>query len=273
MGLKEEFMEPILRIENLHKSFGKLDVLMGIDLDVKKSKTIVLIGSSGSGKSTMLRCINFMELPTKGSIYFKGVLQGVKKQEKSGEVRMEYPESHLCKVRTKIGMVFQHFNLFPHMRVLGNVMEGPRTVLKVPLNEAQDKAMHYLEKVGLAEKAQSFPAMLSGGQQQRVAIARALAMEPDIMLFDEVTSALDPELVGEVLLAIQELSNEGMTMLIVTHELGFAYTVGDRILFLYQGKIFEEGTPEEILVMPKKQRTKGFLAGHNQFQIPQPNKS
>jgi polar amino acid transport system ATP-binding protein len=182
---------------------------------------------------------------------------------------MVYPESHLCKVRIQVGMVFQHFNLFPHMKVLNNVMEGPRTVLKTPRPQAEEKARHYLSKVGLADKADAYPSQLSGGQQQRVAIARALAMEPDVMLFDEVTSALDPELVGEVLLTMQELAKEGMTMIIVTHELGFAYAVADRVLFLHDGKILEAGTPEEILIHPKQQRTIDFLAGHTQFQIPQ----
>ena len=261
-------MEPILRIENLHKSYGDLEVLKGIDLTVHKGETIVLIGASGSGKSTMLRCINFMELPTAGRIFFRNELLGIEKLARSGQIKIKYPESLLCRVRTKIGMVFQHFNLFPHMKVIENVMEGPRTVLKVPREAAQKKAMEYLEKVGLLDKADAYPARLSGGQQQRVAIARALAMEPDIMLFDEVTSALDPELVGEVLRTMQELRNDGMTMLIVTHELGFAYVVADRVLFLHEGEIYEQGTPEQLLINPRKRRTKEFLSGHDQFRIP-----
>jgi polar amino acid transport system ATP-binding protein len=261
-------MDPILKIENLHKSYGDLAVLKGIELAVHKGETIVLIGASGSGKSTMLRCINFMELPTAGRIYFRNEPLGIAKTARNGQVKINYPESLLCRVRTKIGMVFQHFNLFPHMKVLENVMEGPRAVLKVPREAAQKKAMQYLEKVGLADKADAYPARLSGGQQQRVAIARALAMEPDIMLFDEVTSALDPELVGEVLRTMQELRKDGMTMLIVTHELGFAYVVADRVLFLHEGEIFEQGTPQEILVSPQKRRTREFLAGHDQFRIP-----
>ncbi|MBF0276738.1 MAG: amino acid ABC transporter ATP-binding protein [SAR324 cluster bacterium] len=259
----------MLKIEDLHKSFGRLEVLKGIDLTVNKGETIVLIGSSGSGKSTLLRCVNFLELPSQGCIYLKGILQGTEKSMKSGKTNRVYHESQLCKVRTQVGMVFQHFNLFPHMKVLENVMEGPKTVLRISQKEAEQRALQYLEKVGLADKSQSYPARLSGGQQQRVAIARALAMEPDIMLFDEATSALDPELVGEVLLAIKELRDEGMTMIIVTHEIGFAYSVADKILFLHHGKIHEAGTPDEVLVRPKEQRTKEFLAGHNQFQIPQ----
>lgn len=261
-------MEPILKIANLYKSYGDLEVLKGIDLTVSQGETIVLIGASGSGKSTLLRCINFMELPTAGRIFFKNEPLGNEKTGRDGKHSISYPESLLCRVRTQIGMVFQHFNLFPHMKVLENVMEGPRTVLKIPRAAAQETALRYLEKVGLSDKADTYPAKLSGGQQQRVAIARALAMEPDIMLFDEVTSALDPELVGEVLRTMQELINEGMTMLIVTHELGFAYAVADRVLFLHDGEIFEQGTPEEILVTPQKHRTREFLAGHNQFQIP-----
>jgi polar amino acid transport system ATP-binding protein len=266
-------MEPILRIENLHKSYGDLEVLKGINLAVHKGETIVLIGASGSGKSTMLRCINFMELPTAGRIYFRNEPLGIAKTARNGQIKVTYPESLLCRVRTQIGMVFQHFNLFPHMKVLENVMEGPRTVLKTPREAAQKKAMQYLEKVGLADKADAYPARLSGGQQQRVAIARALAMEPDIMLFDEVTSALDPELVGEVLRTMQELRNDGMTMLIVTHELGFAYVVADRVLFLHEGEIFEQGTPEKILVNPQKRRTREFLASHDQFRIPSREKA
>lgn len=261
-------MKPILEIKNLTKSFGELKVLKGIDLSVHKGDTIVLIGSSGSGKSTLLRCLNFMELPTSGRIFLKGESLGTEKKSRNGTVSIEYPESTLCSIRTRVGMVFQQFNLFPHMKVLNNVMEGPLTVLKTPKPEAKDKAMIYLEKVGLADKAQVYPANLSGGQQQRVAIARALVMEPEIMLFDEVTSALDPELVGEVLKTIQELIEEGMTMLIVTHELGFAYATANNVLFLYQGKIHEEGAPEEVLINPRQQRTSEFLAGYNHFRIP-----
>jgi polar amino acid transport system ATP-binding protein len=262
-------MEPILKLEKLSKSFGDLEVLKGIDLSVHKDETIVLIGSSGSGKSTLLRCINFMEIPTGGRIFINGQLQGTERTSPSGDTQMVCSESRLCEIRIQVGMVFQQFNLFPHMTVVANVMEGPLTVLKQPKKAAREKALTYLTKVGLVEKTDAYPAQLSGGQQQRVAIARALAMEPEIMLFDEVTSALDPELVGEVLLTMQELRREGMTMLIVTHELGFAYAVADRILFLHNGHILVSGTPQEVLLQPKEERVKAFLSGHNQFQIPQ----
>jgi len=240
-------MTEVLRIENLHKSFGSLDVLKGIDLTVQKGETIVLIGASGSGKSTMLRCINFMELPTLGRIYLNGEALG---NAQNGGI--SYTEKELTGVRARVGMVFQHFNLFPHMTVIQNVMEGPKTVLKCSLEDCQRRAEKYLDKVGLAWKADEYPSQLSGGQQQRVAIARALAMEPEIMLFDESTSALDPELVGEVLLTIKELADEGMTMLIVTHELGFAYTIADKVLFLAEGRILEQGSPADVLTYPKQ---------------------
>lgn len=258
-------MASILNIKQLHKSFDALKVLKGIDLEVSKGEVIVLIGSSGSGKSTMLRCINFMETPTSGEVLFDGSAVGTKKADQT-----TYSEKELTKLRTRIGMVFQHFNLFPHMTVKENVMEGPRTVLKCDSEECSRRADKYLEKVGLGWKSDAFPSQLSGGQQQRVAIARALAMEPDIMLFDEATSALDPELVGEVLHTMKELADEGMTMLIVTHELGFAYTVADRVLFLADGKILEQGTPPEVLTYPKQEATKNFLRGHGAFRLPEP---
>ncbi|MDA0262178.1 MAG: amino acid ABC transporter ATP-binding protein [Proteobacteria bacterium] len=258
-------MTEVLRIENLHKSFGPLEVLRGIDLTVNKGETVVLIGVSGSGKSTMLRCVNFMEMPTSGRIHLNGNVLG---SEKNGGV--VYQEKELTGVRAKVGMVFQHFNLFPHMNVIQNVMEGPRTVLKCSPDECRRRAEKNLDKVGLGWKAEAYPSQLSGGQQQRVAIARALAMEPEIMLFDEATSALDPELVGEVLLTIKELADEGMTMLIVTHELGFAYTVADKVLFLADGKILEQGSPADVLTYPKEEITKNFLRGHNTFRLPEP---
>lgn len=258
-------MTAVLRIENLHKSFGELEVLKGIDLSVEKGEVVVLIGASGSGKSTMLRCINFMEIPTSGHIYLDDALVG---QRRDGSV--SYQEGELTRLRARVGMVFQHFNLFPHMSAIENVMEGPRTVLKLGAEECRKRGERYLDKVGLGWKADAFPSQLSGGQQQRVAIARALAMEPEIMLFDEATSALDPELVGEVLETMKELAEEGMTMIIVTHELGFAYTVADKVLFLSQSGILEQGTPADVLTYPKEEGTKNFLRGHGTFRLPEP---
>jgi len=215
---------------------------------------MVLLGSSGSGKSTLLRCINFMEIPTKGRIYLNGNLIGI-------ELRgvMRYRESELCKLRTRVGMVFQHFNLFPHMTAIQNVMEGPLTVLGLNRTEAEARARDLLAKVSLSEKADVKPAQLSGGQQQRVAIARALAMNPEVMLFDEVTSALDPELVGEVLRVVRQLAQEGMTMIIVTHEIPFARDVGDNIIFMDGGVILEAGPPAKVIANPSSDRLKLFL--------------
>ena len=257
-------MSEILRLENLHKRFGDLEVLKGIDLTVESGETVVVLGSSGSGKSTLLRCVNFMELPTDGRVYLHGDLIGTERGAK-----MVYRERDLCALRTRIGMVFQHFNLFPHMTVLQNVMEGPVTVLKRGRPQAEDDAMAQLARVGLADRAAQYPARLSGGQKQRVAIARALAMDPDIMLFDEVTSALDPELVGEVLKSMRQLSEEGMTMLVVTHELGFAYHVGSRVLFLNEGSILEQGRPQDVLKNPRHRRMREFLDGHSLFRLPE----
>ncbi|NNE80547.1 MAG: amino acid ABC transporter ATP-binding protein [Silicimonas sp.] len=256
-------MSEILRIENLHKSFDDLEVLKGIDLTVQSGETVVILGSSGSGKSTMLRCVNFMESPTNGKIYLNGDLIGT---ERNG--KMTYKEAELCTLRSRIGMVFQHFNLFPHMTVLENVLEGQVIVLGRAKMEARDKAMAQLERVGLAEKAFEYPSRLSGGQKQRVAIARALAMDPEVMLFDEVTSALDPELVGEVLKTMRQLAEEGMTMLCVTHELGFAYHVANRVLFLNEGIILEQGEPQSILKNPDTNRMREFLDGHSLFKLP-----
>lgn len=256
-------MTELLRIEGLHKRFGDLEVLKGIDFSVQSGATIVLIGSSGSGKSTLLRCLNFMDIPSNGRVYFKGKLIGT---ERDG--RMTYKEAELCKLRARIGMVFQHFNLFPHMTVLENVMEGQCIVLGRSKPEAGDKAMAQLQRVGLSDKASEFPARLSGGQKQRVAIARALAMDPEVMLFDEVTSALDPELVGEVLRTMRELAEDGMTMLCVTHELGFAYHVASQVHFLNDGVLLEQGVPHDILKNPKTQRMREFLDGHSLFKLP-----
>lgn len=257
----------VLRLEGIKKSFGDLLVLDNIDLQVSKGETIVILGASGSGKSTMLRCVNFMEVPSGGRIVLHGKQVGTENQSGS----RTYDQRALSDLRSRVGMVFQHFNLFPHMTVKQNVMEGPRTVLKCNQAECERRANLYLDKVGLGWKADAWPSELSGGQQQRVAIARALAMEPDIMLFDEATSALDPELVGEVLETMKNLAEDGMTMLIVTHELGFAYTVADRVLFLSKGKILEQGAPEAVLINPKEEATKNFLRGHGSFRLPEPN--
>ncbi len=256
-------MTEIVRIENLQKSFGDLIVLDGIDMTVSTGETVVLLGSSGSGKSTLLRCVNFMEIPTDGRVFIHGERVG---DERNGEVH--YRERDLCALRTQIGMVFQHFNLFPHMTVLQNVMEGQVTVLRRARAEAEEKARRQLDRVGLLDKAEEYPARLSGGQKQRVAIARALAMDPDVMLFDEVTSALDPELVGEVLKTMRQLADEGMTMIVVTHELGFAYHVANRVLFLNEGKIHEQGEPHQVLKAPETTRMREFLEGHSLFKLP-----
>jgi len=254
---------PILRVENLHKRFDDLEVLKGIDLSVNQGETIVLLGSSGSGKSTLLRCVNFMETPGEGRIYLNNELVG---REQNGG--MSYRASELCALRTRIGMVFQHFNLFPHMTAVENVMEGQVTVLKRAKADAKTKALEQLQRVGLADKADEYPSRLSGGQKQRVAIARALAMDPEVMLFDEVTSALDPELVGDVLKTMRQLAEEGMTMLVVTHELGFAYHVANRVLFLDDGTILEQGAPQQILKNPTTRRMQNFLEGHSLFKLP-----
>ncbi|SME88417.1 amino acid ABC transporter ATP-binding protein, PAAT family [Tistlia consotensis] len=254
----------VLRIEGLRKAFGATEVLKGIDLSVAKGEAVVLLGASGSGKSTLLRCVNFLEIPSAGRVVIDGTAVG---RERDGAVL--YREAELIPIRAHVGMVFQHFNLFPHMTARENVMEGPRTVLRLPRAECRERAGRYLAKVGLADKMDAYPSHLSGGQQQRVAIARALAMEPRLMLFDEATSALDPELVGEVLQTMKDLSDEGMTMLIVTHELGFAYAVADKVLFLHDGRIHEEGPPDELLVRPREARTREFLRGHASFRLPE----
>jgi polar amino acid transport system ATP-binding protein len=256
-------MTNAVEIRGLRKSFSGLEVLKGIDLDVAEGEAVVLLGSSGSGKSTLLRCINFMEEPTAGQIRLNGDLVGT---EQGG--RMRYHEADLCKLRTRIGMVFQHFNLFPHMTVLENVMEGQTIVLGRSKAEAKDKAMTQLLRVGLEMKAEEYPARLSGGQKQRVAIARALAMDPEVMLFDEVTSALDPELVGEVLKTMLQLAEDGMTMVCVTHEIGFAYHVANKVCFLHDGLILEQGAPRFVLQTPETQRVRDFLAGHSLFKLP-----
>lgn len=255
----------ILRVSNLQKRFGDLHVLRGIDLAVEAGERIAIIGGSGSGKSTLLRCLNFMEIPTSGTIELDGRILGKPVGGSPDERR--YPERALCAVRERVGMVFQQFNLFPHMTVLENVMEGLVTVKKMKKPEARECALRELQKVGLADKVDSYPSRLSGGQQQRVAIARALAMTPEILLFDEPTSSLDPELVGEVLRVILALADEGRTMLLVTHELGFAYHYATKVIFLADGVFHEVGTPEEVLKHPKQERTRGFLSRFTEFSF------
>ena len=236
----------MIDIENLHKSFGDVHVLKGIDLNIKEKEVVAIIGPSGSGKSTLLRCMNYLEEPTQGNVSVDGILLD--------------GEANINKVREEVGMVFQRFNLFPHMTVLQNIMLAPMKVRHVPKEKAEKRAQKLLARVGLEDKADSFPSQLSGGQQQRVAIARALAMRPKIMLFDEPTSALDPEMVGEVLDVTRSLAKEGMTMVIVTHEMGFAREVGDRVLFVDDGRILEQGTPEAVFEHPQQERTKAFLS-------------
>ena len=237
----------MIRVNNLHKSFEKNEVLQGINEHIEKGEVVVVIGPSGSGKSTFLRCLNLLEVPTSGEIIFEGKNITDKKVD-------------INKIREKMGMVFQQFNLFPHKTVLDNLTIAPIKVKGVSKADAEKKAKELLDRVGLLNKADAYPSSLSGGQKQRIAIARALAMDPDVMLFDEPTSALDPEMVGEVLNVMKELAKEGMTMIVVTHEMGFAREVGDRILFMDKGNIMEEGTPEEIFSNPKNPRTIDFLS-------------
>lgn len=245
--------QPMINIRKLHKSFGELEVLKNIDLQIADSEVLVLIGPSGSGKSTLLRCLNHLEKPTSGEIFINGEL--VNRSDLSPRAF----QRHLNSVRTHMGMVFQHFNLFPHKTVLENIIEAPLQVLKQNREEAQQSAMELLERVGLTDKRDEYPARLSGGQKQRVAIARALAMSPAVMLFDEVTSALDPELVGDVLRVMEDLARDGMTMIVVTHEMGFAQRVADRVVFMADGEICEEGSPDEIFTNPREVRTQKFL--------------
>lgn len=236
----------MINIKNLHKNFGKLEVLKGIDLEIASGEVVVVIGPSGSGKSTFLRCLNLLEQPKTGTILFENKDLMAK-------------QTNVNELRQKMGMVFQNFNLFPHKNVLENLMLAPMKVKNEDNTIAKKHALSLLEKVGLADKATSYPSQLSGGQQQRVAIARALAMNPDVMLFDEPTSALDPEMVGEVLSVMKSLAKEGMTMVVVTHEMGFAREVSDRVVFMDAGVIQEQGTPEEVFGNPQNDRTKDFL--------------
>lgn len=237
----------MIKVTNLHKKFGKLEVLKGVDIEVKKGEVVVVIGPSGSGKSTFLRCLNLLEEPTSGEIIFEGT-------------NITSKENDINKQRQKMGMVFQQFNLFPNMSVLENITFAPKKLKKLSSNEVNKIAMDLLNRVGLEDKANTYPQKLSGGQKQRIAIVRALAMSPDVMLFDEPTSALDPEMVGEVLDVMKKLAADGMTMVVVTHEMGFAKEVGDRILFMDEGIIVEEGTPEQIFSNPQNARTKDFLS-------------
>ena len=236
----------MIEIKGLRKSFGADEVLKGIDLSIDEKEVVVIIGPSGSGKSTLLRCMNHLEEPTAGEVIVDGITLS--------------SEANINKVREEVGMVFQRFNLFPHMTVLQNIMLAPTKVKNVARDEAEKTARELLARVGLAEKADAYPDNLSGGQQQRVAIARALAMRPKVMLFDEPTSALDPEMVGEVLDVMRALANEGMTMVVVTHEMGFAREVGDRLLFVDEGRIIESGVPREVFEHPKEERTRSFLS-------------
>ena len=236
----------MIQLQDIHKSFGHNEVLKGIDLHVGSGEVVVIIGPSGSGKSTVLRCMNYLEAPTSGSVVIDG---------------LDLSDKHnLNKVRTEVGMVFQHFHLFPHMTVMDNLMLAPMKVRGTKKEEARKVGMDLLEKVGLADKADAYPDSLSGGQKQRVAIARALAMKPKVMLFDEPTSALDPEMVHEVLDVMKSLAKEGMTMVVVTHEMGFAKEVASRVLFVDQGQILEQGTPQEIFETPRNERLKSFLS-------------
>ncbi|HEL1550823.1 amino acid ABC transporter ATP-binding protein [Streptococcus suis] len=237
----------IISIKDLHKYFGKNEVLKGIDLDIQQGQVVVIIGPSGSGKSTFLRTMNLLEVPTKGTVTF----EGIDITDKSNDI---------FKMREKMGMVFQQFNLFPNMTVLDNITLSPIKTKGIAKDEAEKKAKELLEKVGLPDKANAYPQSLSGGQQQRIAIARGLAMDPDVLLFDEPTSALDPEMVGEVLAVMQDLAKSGMTMVIVTHEMGFAREVADRVIFMDGGVIVEDGTPEEVFEHTKEERTKDFLS-------------
>ncbi|MBQ4640774.1 MAG: amino acid ABC transporter ATP-binding protein [Clostridia bacterium] len=238
----------MISVKGLEKHFdeGKLKALRGVDADIRRGEVVVVIGPSGSGKSTFLRCLNLLETPTKGTVTVENV-------------NITDPKVNINKHREKMGMVFQHFNLFPHMTILKNMTLAPMKLLKKSKQEAEEKAMNLLKRVGLADRANAYPSQLSGGQKQRIAIVRALCMEPQVMLFDEPTSALDPEMVGEVLDVMKQLAMEGMTMVVVTHEMGFAREVADRVIFMDEGKIVEEGTPDQIFSSPQQQRTKDFL--------------
>ena len=249
--------QPMLLAQNVHKAYGHHEILKGINLEVSKGEVVCILGPSGSGKSTFLRCINHLEHTDRGRIFVDGELVGCR--EYNGRL-YELKDQEICKARTKMGMVFQHFNLFPHMTVLENLIEGPVRVKKEPRDVVVERARQLLAQVGLAQQEGAYPRQMSGGQQQRVAIARALAMEPKLMLFDEPTSALDPELVGDVLAVMQDLAKSGMTMVVVTHEIGFARGVAHTAVFIDGGVVVESGPPSEVLDTPKNERTKTFLS-------------
>ncbi|NMA61894.1 MAG: amino acid ABC transporter ATP-binding protein [Firmicutes bacterium] len=236
----------MVEVLNLHKSFDKLKVLQGVSLQIVQGEVVVIIGPSGSGKSTLLRCLNYLEEPTSGQVHFKGELVD--------------PKSNLSEIRQEMGMVFQNFNLFPHLKVIDNITLAPCLVRSTEKPLAEERALELLKQVGLQDKAYNYPEELSGGQRQRVAIARALAMDPEVLLFDEPTSALDPEMIGEVLEVMKKLALEGRTMIVVTHEMGFAKEVGDRVIFMDEGVIMEEGHPNELFSNPKQKRTQAFLS-------------
>jgi polar amino acid transport system ATP-binding protein len=248
---------PMLKAEGVRKWFGRLEVLRGISLEVQAREVVCILGPSGSGKSTFLRCINHLEKIDAGRLWVDGRLVGYRQ---AGDSLYELRDAEICRDRAEIGMVFQHFNLFGHMTALENVVEAPVQVKKVPRAEARQRATELLARVGLADKLDTYPSQLSGGQQQRVAIARALAMQPKLMLFDEPTSALDPELVGDVLDVMRQLAGDGMTMVVVTHEIGFAREVGDNLVFMDGGVVVETGTPREVLASPREERTRAFLS-------------
>lgn len=251
---------PMLSARDIHKRFGDIEVLKGISLDAHPGDVITILGASGSGKSTFLRCLNFLETPTGGSVMLHGEPIATRPDREGNHIPSD--RRQLRRLRARVGFVFQQFNLWPHMTVLGNVAEGPRRVLKIPKAEAEARALALLDKVGLGERAHFYPSHLSGGQQQRAAIARTLAMDPELILFDEPTSALDPELVGEVLEVIRGLAREGRTMLIVTHEMGFAREVASRTVFLHQGQVEEDGEPETLFTRPESDRLRQFLGRH-----------
>ncbi|WP_328805675.1 amino acid ABC transporter ATP-binding protein [Sabulicella rubraurantiaca] len=248
---------PMVAVRHLSKSFGAVKALTDVSLDVAKGEVVCLLGPSGSGKSTLLRCVNHLEKPDAGAVWLNGELIGYRRE---GDRLLELPDPQVARQRRRFGMVFQRFNLWPHRTALQNVMEGPLRVGRRPAREARERAEALLARVGLADKADAWPAQLSGGQQQRVGIARALAMEPEVMLFDEPTSALDPELVGEVLAVMRDLARSGITMMVVTHEVGFAREVADRVVFMDAGTVVEEGPAAQVLGQPRQARTRAFLS-------------